>query len=281
MNVSKINDIEIKKVKLPKTNTEVFGSDILPNPYGLTAMVAKTNSGKTNTLYNILQHTVDPKRKSNVVIFCSTLDLDDTYKKIIKLLEKKKCNVYTHHHFIENGENLIQHYLDIIEQPPPVEDEKDKPVERILMGRGFVMERPPPVETKNKKKKNKEPEKLSPKWIFIFDDIPGKDLRHNALNYVMRARHFKIRTFILTQHLSNISPLVRKQISTCLLFRSFSKDKLQMIYEDLDIEIPFKIFEELYKFATKDPYSFLTYDVYKQIFRKNFNILLKPDLEEE
>ena len=276
MNVSKINDIEIKKVKLPKTNTEVFGSDILPNPYGLTAMIAKTNSGKSNCLYNILQHTVDPRRKSNVVIFCSTLDLDDTYKKIIQLLERKRCNVFTHHHFIENGENLIQYYLDIIEQPEQ-EQEQDKPVERILMGRGFVMERP---KTVVKKKKNKEPEKLSPKYIFIFDDIPGKDLRHNALNYVMRARHFKIRTFILTQHLSNISPLVRKQISTCLLFRSFSKDKLQMIYEDLDIEIPFKTFEELYKYATKDPYSFLTYDVYKQIFRKNFNILLKPDLTE-
>ena len=54
-----------------------------------------------------------------------------------------------------------------------------------------------------------------------------------------------------------------------------------MIYEDLDIEIPFKIFEELYKFATKDPYSFLTYDVYKQIFRKSFNILLEPKIEEE
>ena len=277
MNVSKLNDIEIKKVKLPKTNTEVFGSDILPNPYGLTAMIAKTLSGKSNCLYNILQHTVDPKRKSNVVIFCSTLDLDDTYKKIIQLLERKRCNVFTHHHFIENGENLIQYYLDIIEQPEQ-EQEQDKPVERILMGRGFVMERP---KTVVKKKKNKEPEKLSPKWIFIFDDIPSRDLRHNALNYVMRARHFKIRTFILTQHLSNISPLVRKQIATCLLFRSFSKDKLQMIYEDLDIEIPFKIFEELYKYATRDPYSFLTYDVYKQIFRKNFNILLKPDLTEE
>ena len=277
MNVSKINDIEIKKVKLPKkNNTEVFGSDILPNPYGLTAMIAKTLSGKSNCLYNILQHTVDPKRKSNVVIFCSTLDLDDTYKKIIQLLERKRCNVFTHHHFIENGENLIQYYLDIIEQPEQ-EEEDDKPVERILMGKGFIMERP---KTVVKKKKNREPEKLSPKWIFIFDDIPGKDLRHNALNYVMRARHFKIRTFILTQHLSNISPVVRKQIATCLLFRSFSKDKLQMIYEDLDIEIPFKIFEELYKFATNDPYSFLTYDVYKQIFRKNFNILLKPDLTE-
>ena len=278
MNTKIINDIEIKKVRLPKTNTEVFGSDILLNPYSLSAMIAKTNSGKTNTLYNILEHTVDPKRKTNVVIFCSTLDLDDTYKKIIRLLEKKKCNVFTHHHFIENGENLIQYYLDIIEQPIQ-EEEDDKPIERILMGRGFIMERPKTVI--KKKKKNKEPEKLSPKWIFIFDDIPGKDLRKSALNYVMRARHYKIRTFILTQHLSNISPIVRKQIATCLLFRSFSKDKLQMIYEDLDIEISFKIFEELYKFATKDPYSFLTYDVYKQIFRKNFNILLKPDLETE
>lgn len=277
MNVSKINDIEIKPIKLPRKKTSVFGSDILINPYGLTAMIAKTNSGKTNTLYNILEHTVDPKRKSNVVIFCSTIDLDDTYKKIIQLLEKKKCNVFTHHHFLENGENLIQYYLDIIEQPPDEETEENETTTEKY-GRGYVLVKPKKIT--QRKKKNREPEKLSPKWIFIFDDIPGKDLRNNALNYVMRARHFKIRTFILTQHLSNISPLVRKQIATCLLFRSFSRDKLQMIYEDLDIEIPFKIFEEIYKYGTKEPYSFLTYDVYQQIFRKNFNILLKPDLEE-
>ena len=280
MNVSKINDIEIKAIKLPKTTTEVYGSDVLINPYGLTAMVAKTNSGKTNTLYNILQHTVDPKMKTNVVIFCSTLDLDDTYKKIIQLLEiKKKCNVYTHHHFIENNENLIEYYLDIIQNPEVISDdeEHEEQGETVLMPNGSVMIMP---KKPRKKKKKKEPEKLSPKWVFIFDDIPGKELRHNALNYVMRARHFKIRTFILTQHLSNISPLVRKQIATCLLFRSFSKDKLQMIYEDLDIELDFKTFEELYKYATKDPYSFLTYDVYKQIFRKNFNTVIKPIMED-
>ena len=276
MNTKIINDIEIKQVKLPKTNTEIFGSDILPNPYGLVSMIAKTNSGKTNCLYNILQHTVDPKKRTNVIIFCSTLDLDDTYKKIIQLLEKKKCNVFTHHHFLENNENLIQHYLDIIEQPIEEEEEDEIPVERILMGRGYIMEKPKKI----KKRKYKQPEKLSPKWIFIFDVIPNRDLRNQALNYVMRARHYKIRTFILTQHLSNMSPIVRKQIATCLLFRSFSKDKLQMIYEDLDVEIPFKIFEELYKYATKEPYSFLTYDTYKQIYRKNFNVLIEPKIEE-
>jgi len=268
MNISKINDIEIKPIKISKVKTDIYGSDMLPTPYGCVALIAKTNSGKTNALYNILQHTVDPKMKTNVVIFCSTIDLDDTYKKIIDLLEKKKkCTVMTHNHFIENKENIIEYYLDIIKNPVIEEDEK--PVQRILMGRGYIMEKPITI----RKKKNKEPEKLSPKWIFIFDDL-GKDTRSTAMNYMMKARHYKIRSFILTQHLSNISPVVRKQIGTCLLFRSFSKDKLQMIYEDLDIEIPFKIFEEIYTYATKDPYSFLTYDVYKQIYRKNFNILI-------
>jgi len=262
----KINDINIKPVKLTKVKTDIYGSDMLPNAYGTVGLIAKTNSGKTNCLYNILEHTVDPKMKSNVVIFCSTIDLDDTYKKIIELLESKKCNVFTHYHFIEDGKNLINEYLDIIENPPTIEEEQH--CTRVLLSNGCVME------TKKNKRKPKIPDKLSPKWIFIFDDIPNKDLRHNALNFVMRARHYKIRTFISTQHLSNISPLVRKQIATCLLFRSFSRDKLQMIYEDLDIEIPFTLFEELYKYATKEPYSFLTYDVYSQTFRRNFNTAL-------
>lgn len=272
-NSSKLNDIEIKPIKLPKQKGDVYGADMLPNPYGCVALIAKTNSGKTNALYNILEHTTDPKRKTNVVIFCSTIDLDDTYKKIIELLERKKCNVFTHSHFLENGESLIDHYLDIIQNPPVIEEERN--VETILLPSGYVLERPKTT----RKKKNKEPEKISPKWVFIFDDL-GKDTRHSVMNYMMKARHFQIRSFILTQHLSNISPVVRKQIATCLFFRSFNRDKLQMIYEDLDIEIPFGTFEEIYKFATRDPYSFLTYDVYSQRFRKNFNTLIQINNEE-
>ena len=277
MNTKILNDIEIKPIRIKKDKTELFGSDILPDPYGVVAMISKTNSGKTTALYNILQHTIDPKRRSNVVIFCSTLDLDQNYTKIISMLEKRKCNVFKHYSFIENGENLISHYMDIIKEGEEEEEEENVKIERIILPGGFVKEVRTNIE--KKKKKKKEPTMLSPKWIFIFDDL-GKDTRSNYMNYVMKARHFKIRTFILTQHLSNIAPIVRKQIATCLLFRSFSKDKLQMIYEDLDIEISFKVFENLYKYATKSDYSFLTYDVYKQIFRKNFNILLKPEIEE-
>ena len=84
MNTKVINDIEIKPIKITKQKGDVYGSDMLPNPYGCVAMIAKTNSGKTNCLYNVLEHTTDPKMKTNVVIFCSTIDLDDTYTKIIE-----------------------------------------------------------------------------------------------------------------------------------------------------------------------------------------------------
>jgi hypothetical protein len=169
---------------------------------------------------------------------------------------------------MENRENLIDHYIEIINDPPVIQNRTIK--KRMPNGS---------IQHITKQIVVKEPEKTSAKWIFIFDDIPNKDLRSNAMNFVQRSRHYKIRTFICTQHLSNLTPIVRKQITTCLLFRSFSRDKLQLIYEDLDIEIPFSVFEDIYKFATKEPYHFLTYDTQQQRFRRNFNtaILLEEN----
>lgn len=258
-----VNDVSIKPVRINKIKEDVYGSDMLSNPYGTIALIAKTNQGKTNCLYNILEHTIDKKRKAKVVIFSSTHDLDQTYEHIKSMLERKKCMVFSHHNFIEDGENLIDHYLEMITEPPPVEERTIK--KRMPNGT---------IRHITKAITHKEPEKTSAEWIFIFDDL-GKDTRHSAMNFVMRSRHFKIRTYICTQHLSNLAPVVRKQITTCLFFRSFSRDKLQMIYEDLDIETPFNVFEEMYRYATHDPYCFLTYDVREQRFRKNFNTLIE------
>ncbi len=97
-----LNDVTIKPLKLEKTRDDVFGSDILSNPYGTIALIAKTNQGKTTALYNILDQTIDKKRKTNVVIFSSTHDVDKSYEHIISMLEKKKCLVFTHYNFMEN-----------------------------------------------------------------------------------------------------------------------------------------------------------------------------------
>ena len=121
-NTKVLNDIKIRPVKLETTKTNVYGSDMLKNPYGTIALVSKTNTGKTTTLYNMLNHTIDPKRKTNVVIFCSTHEMDPTYDKIKELLERKKCIVFSHYHFMEYNENIIDHYLDIIQNPPEEND---------------------------------------------------------------------------------------------------------------------------------------------------------------
>jgi len=256
-----LNDVHIKPLKIQKNNTDnVFGSDVLSNPYGTIALIAKTNQGKSTTLYNILDQTIDKKRKANVVIFSSTHDVDPTYDHIKSMLDRKKCSVFTHYNFIEDNENLIDHYIEMITDPPHIEQKTTK----RRMPNGSIRHMTKEIVVR-------EPEKTSAKWIFIFDDIPNKDLRSNAMNFVQRSRHYKIRTFICTQHLSNLTPIVRKMVTTALLFRSFSRDKLQIIYEDLDVEVPFSVFENIYKYATHDPYHFLTYDTQQQRFRKNFN----------
>jgi hypothetical protein len=49
------------------------------------------------------------------------------------------------------------------------------------------------------------------------------------------------------------------------------EDKLEKIHEDLDLHLPFDLFEELYENATNKKYNFLYIDTRSEEFRRNFN----------
>lgn len=262
MKTVKINKMEITPLIHHTTNPdEILGGELFIDPMSNTAIIAKKKSGKTTVLYHILKKICrGGKYPTNVIIFCSTVFKDETYKKILEMLKKKGCNINVYTHFLEDGENILDDLLTALRQPEIKEEKKQ--------------------ESKIIKFDNKEDEtiKISPKpkktaaeYVLIFDDL-GTAMRHKSITQLSKVlRHYKMRCFYLQQSLTDMDSPMRKQLDYALLFRNFNQDKLRNIYESLDLSVPFITFIEIYNFATREPYNFLYIDVRNEQFRKNFS----------
>ena len=245
---------------------QIYGYEFCSQPYATWLLCAKSRQGKGTAMYHILNHTIDPLMKTNVVIFSSTIHRDPLWEKTISLLERKKCNVSCYSHFLTEGrkkDNILTELINTMDENDDKDDkqESDEEEDEVPFGSS----------KKIKEKKNKKPTKISSKWLFIFDDLPMQDMRNDCFNFVMRNRHYKCKVILSVQYLNMLLPSVRKNLTNVILFKSFSDEKLHSIYNDLDIEIPFDQFVDLYHFATEKQYSFLQYDVHNGVWIKNFN----------
>ena len=98
MQTKEINKIIIKPVvHLALEQNEILGYNYFPTIYSNIYICSRRRSGKTTLIYNILKNCVN--KRTNVVLFCSTIKRDSTYKLILEMLEKKKVNVMTYNHF--------------------------------------------------------------------------------------------------------------------------------------------------------------------------------------
>ena len=119
--------------------------------------------------------------------------------------------------------------------------------------------------------RKKKPKKICPKHIFVFDDI-GNELKLPSISHLLKInRHLKSKVIISSQYLNDLSVQGRKNIDYWILFKGQSLEKLEIIYKDADINIPFEKFVELYETATQEPYSFFYIDCREDEFRINFN----------
>ena len=245
---------------------DVLGGKMFIDPYSNCAIIAKKKSGKTTILYHILNKVCrGGKFPTNVIIFCSTVHKDDTYKLIIDNLNKKGCNVSTYTHFLDKSGNIIEGLLEELANPV-VTEAKGPP--------GW------PIKFEADEKDGKapqKPKKISAEYVLVFDDL-GSDMRNKTVTHLSKVlRHYKMRTFFLQQNLYDLDSPCRKQLDYLLLFRNFNMEKLKNIYESVDLSIPFDTFTEIYSFATREPYHFLYIDVRNEVFRRNFDHMIVID----
>jgi len=254
--VNTIGNIDISKVK---------GGNLIPTLYNCTFLCAKRASGKTSTLAEILLRTSD--KKTVFYIFCPTTSVDQSWKTLIDKLESRGNVVNIFSSIMEGKTNLLHEIVADLSNP---EDEKIKnddvsPSTGIRLNFGD--------ETKKKKQEYK-PKKTAPRHIFVFDDI-SDEIRKNpaVISLLKKSRHFLAAVYMSSQYLHDLKPESIKQLDYFLCFRSFSRDKLEVIYKLLDLSIGVDKFLDIYDYCFKDNerYSFLYIDVRNQLFRRNFN----------
>lgn len=117
----KVSNKKVKPVKIEVSDRPVKGADWFPVAYSNMYLLAKKNSGKTTTIYNILKHCCGKHTK--FMFFSSTINKDPTWKKIIEYWEDKGNDVLSETSFLVDEEedeetgrkgkphNLLSQYL--------------------------------------------------------------------------------------------------------------------------------------------------------------------------
>jgi len=307
MELEKLNNIVIKAVptdRPPNTEKTIRGYDYYPEPYANICFLARKKSGKTNAIYRVLESTLPnfskkAKNPTKIVIFCSSVNIDDTYKDMITMLKKKNCPVETFEHFIVDGFNILDELVNKLsakndKKEEEVKAKKQKKVSAheamtktynpvLIFGNstdmysekktdeGAVLTEKPKV--KSKKKKDKL---LSPEYIIIMDDL-SSSMNHKTVSRLLtKNRHMKMKVIIAAHHLNNLDKQGRRMIDYFHVFPNISSEKIQELGEGVglmdskDTKTRSRL-QDCYTDATQEPYNFLTIDIADGGYRKNFS----------
>lgn len=277
---NKINDHKIKVPEIlvkKKTKNDLFPIED-PNIF----ILAKKESGKTLCIMFILEKICD--ENTLVIFFASQIYNDKSYKIITDSLKKMDVPYIVETSFMDKKGNsqlerlekyLKTQNLNVLREIDPFYgyDDEDSDEEDGLE---------PQPEPNSDEETEEEPLKL----IIVIDDM-AKELRHNKhlCSFLRANRHMKATTIISTQHLSDIPGDCVNQMNYALAFAKIPEDKknnkLQKLYSDLSLSIPYDEFKKIYDYATapdhpgEKSHNFLFIDVNQNQFRKNFDIALE------
>ena len=124
-----------------------------------------------------------------------------------------------------------------------------------------------------------------PRIFIIIDDAMGTELmnpKSGLLNLCIKHRHIcdgvGVSIALLVQSYCSIGGLPRPIRENCCLlslFKCKDENQLKKIHEEIGTDVSVESFDKLFKYATAEPYGFLTIDFCaktpEQTFRKGWN----------
>jgi len=262
----KINKAVIKTVPLIRAadTRPVLRHDFFPEIYANIFLCAKKKSGKTTVIYNVIQKCAN--KNTIVMVFCSTLYKDDTYKSIMKYCKLNGIVFIGHTSLMseDDGHDLLLELIDDLKEDDGEDDEEVKASKKSII---ICDDSDDEDEKKAKKSKYQSPE-----YIFILDDLSNELKKPSLTAFLKKHRHFKSKIIVSTQYLNDVAPGSRKQMDYFLLFKGHPQGKLDEIARDADISIDMETYYKLYKNATLKKFSFFYIDTITNSYRKNFDI---------
>lgn len=127
------------------------------------------------------------------------------------------------------------------------------------------------VNEDDKKKKKKE-KVIVPEFIIVMDDL-GASMRNKIITQLTKTnRHYKTKVIMSGQNMHDLMPAAIQQLDYVLVFGKQPDEIIEKLHDQLRLSIDKNKFEELYKNATTEPFSFLYIDRTKadDEFRKKF-----------
>lgn len=259
----------------------VLGGEIIPDLYpGTVALLAKTRSGKTTVISHITNHCID--ERTAVYIFCKTVNLDPTWKTIVRDLRRRGVSVTTYTSLMTDkmGGNALSRLFDTFEAEIQTERKEKAPKslhELAAVDKNFLALPNPIADPDSVKplaaKDESAYETSAPRRWVIVDDMGRQHLRHNIIeDCLKKTRHYKCRMLISTQHIIHIAPSALTQYSAVCMWRGFSPVYMAKLHDRLSMfnVIDFKSFWVLYSSVTKEKHAFLTYHLTDETFRNGF-----------
>jgi hypothetical protein len=295
----KINDVKIQKIidkgrkGFNAKNTQ--GYDIVPDPWANIGIVSKKKTGKSTVTHNILKKVAH--KNATVLLFVSTVHKDPVWKKTVKMLEDRGCNVESHTHFIKDGVNLVDEFLEeAVKDDSDSEDGNDDDDQYPFKCRADLPSNYPVAfhteeyikecECKLREYQschNKDGSKKKPKgrkkkilnyarFILVFDDL-STALRHKSINQLAKIiRHPQALAIYSSQRDTDFHPDMWGQMDFFLCFRSLNEKVIDSIWAKLNLSTELEDFKKIYEHCTEKPYDFLYVDVPIEKYRCKFDV---------
>lgn len=269
--------LNIKEIPVDKKNCHPNPpSDILPRHEFSMGIIAPKGSGKTTLICNLLDFY--KTYFHGIIVFSPTVKNDDkwVYTKKQKLLAKNtKLESFLRKHKLKDKmEKFCIHLQDDYNSTIPEDcffyNYSSNDLSEILEDQQELVTF---LEEKGGSKH------LANRLLFIFDDLVGSNLfgneRKNPFKmFNSNMRHYSASIIMVSQAFKEIPKTVRTQFSSLILFEIYSDNEIKAVMEEFPMSMGKDQWLRVYKYCTKDPYSFLFYNMQRpkeKRIMKNFN----------
>lgn len=262
----KINNCEITPIKLQNTGKDFRGNELFETEFPNIFLLAKKNSGKTVTIFNIIKKMID--KHTMVIIFCSTIHKDPSWEYIINWLKKKNVPYVSYTSINEDGLNQIEQFYTGLQKAKEESDDEEGEEPR-----------PNCIQCNEIEHEEEEEEKapIIDKYIMICDDI-SDELKDKKLAYfVKRNRHFRTKVILSSQYYNDLAKDARTQMDYILVWPRLPEEKLEEMKKLANVSCHFPQLLQMYKDATapnkpgEKSHNFIYIDVGRDKYRRNFN----------
>lgn len=269
---------EIKEVPVPNIHHPPINYDMLPQHEFTMGLIAPKGSGKTTTMINLIElyhgyfHTI--------IIFSPTVASDEKWDYIKKkkgllcqnkelqnwvdtIIERKKSARLVDNPLVKSEfDGLYEEYnpdFDGIIPEDSFYEDYDEDTLRSIYTKQMTL-----VKLLKKHGKTKH---LANRLLIIFDDMVGSQLFSNSRSNIFkgfntRHRHYSTSAMMVTQAYKEIPKTIRINYTCIILFEICNDKELETIHEEFPMGCINKDrWLEMYNYATKNPYSFMYYNM--------------------